>query len=281
MSYREIPTVPIAPSRIAPAKGAPGELRIVPLSSLLVDSRYQREISELGRTNVRNIGENFDWTKFTPLIVAPIEAEEFKGRFAVVDGQHRAAAVKARGDIQEVPCWLIQALTLQQAQAFIAINAKTTHVTTTAVWYARLAANEPDAIAAFEVCKKAGVQIMRFPDAVAQRTASQTVAVVEIHKARVFHGDAAVIKALKILVQAGQLRGRCLLTRSFIRAVVNLCRGEWKGIDVSSAAVRLRAVDPEKVDAKAVLLSRSRGGTRAEHVVHLLRDIVSGKREAA
>lgn len=277
MTYRDIPTVPIAPARINAPKGVPGELRFVPLSSLVIDPRYQREISEIGRTNVRNIGENFDWSRFTPLVVAPAEIE---GKLAIIDGQHRAAAAKARGDITLVPCWLIQALTLQQAQAFIAINAKTTHVTTTAVWYARLAAAEPDAIAAFEVCKKAGVQIMRFPDAVAQRTASQTVAVVEIHKARVFHGDGAVIKALKILVHAGQLRGRCLLTRSFIRAVVNLCRGEWNAIAIASAAVRLRAIDPEKVEAKAVLLSRSRGGTRAEHVVHILRETVAGKKAA-
>ena len=273
--YREIPKVPIAPDRIAAPLGKPGELRWVPLSDLLIDSRYQREINEVGRNNVRSIGENFDWNCFTPLIVAP--AAEVPGKLAVIDGMHRAAAVKARADIKDIPCWLIEAPTLKQAQAFIAINAKTTHVTTTAVWYARLAARDPDAIAVFEVCKRAGVHVMRSTDVVAQRTAKQTVAIVEIHKARVNHGDAPVVKALKILVNAGQLRGRCLLTRSFIRAVVHLCKGEWKSLDASSAAIKLRALDPEKVEARAVLLSQRDGQTRAEHVVHLLRELVAGK----
>ncbi|MBI1213846.1 MAG: hypothetical protein GC190_20485 [Alphaproteobacteria bacterium] len=280
MSYRDVPAVAIAPNRIEPIRGEPGKLMWLPIDKLVIDTRYQREITEHGRVNIRGIGERFDWRRFAPLMCAPIIDPNRVGYFAVIDGQHRAGGAKARGDIETIPCWVVDAMTLEQAHAFMAINATSTHVATTAVWYARLAANDPDAMAAFDVCKRAGVHVLRSSEAVAQRTAHQTVAITEIHKARVLNGDAPVVKALKVLVRAGQLRGRCLLTRSFIRASVLLCATDWKRIEVGSAAISLRAIEPDKIEARAVTLSRKDGRPRTEHVVTLLRDMVAKGRAA-
>lgn len=69
------------------------------IDKLVVDSTYQREIGRRGAANVYQIAENFDWSKFAPVIVAPIEG----GKFAIVDGQHRTTAAMLRGQ-QEVPC---------------------------------------------------------------------------------------------------------------------------------------------------------------------------------
>ncbi|MEP9354897.1 ParB N-terminal domain-containing protein [Xanthobacter sp. KR7-65] len=69
------------------------------VQKLVVDPEYQREMSRRGVSNVRRISENFDWSKFAPVIVAPVEG----GRFAVVDGQHRTTAAMLRG-IESVPC---------------------------------------------------------------------------------------------------------------------------------------------------------------------------------
>jgi len=84
---------------------------------LVVDTEYQREIGRRGATNVAQIAEHFDWSKFAPVIVAPVEG----GRFAIVDGQHRTTAAILR-EIKEVPCQVVQADRAQQAAAYAAVN---------------------------------------------------------------------------------------------------------------------------------------------------------------
>jgi hypothetical protein len=46
--------------------------RAAPFLELVVDVSYQREIGRRGATNVNQIAENFDWSKFAPVIVAPV-----------------------------------------------------------------------------------------------------------------------------------------------------------------------------------------------------------------
>ena|ERR1700686_5427879 len=67
-------------------------LERIETEKLVVDTTYQREIGRCGAANVQQIAENFDWSKFAPVIVAPIEG----GQFAIVDGQHRTTAATLR-----------------------------------------------------------------------------------------------------------------------------------------------------------------------------------------
>jgi len=91
---------------------------------LLVDTEYQREIGRRGAVNVVQIAEHFDWSKFAPVIVAPVAG----GHFAIVDGQHRTTAAMLR-DIKEVPCQLVQADRAKQAAAYAAVNGNVTKTT--------------------------------------------------------------------------------------------------------------------------------------------------------
>ncbi len=77
-------------------------LQWVKIAELVVDDRYQRPIYGAGRVNVRRIAEAFSWAKFAPIVVSPVEG----GRFAIVDGQHRATAALLRG-IEAVPAQVI------------------------------------------------------------------------------------------------------------------------------------------------------------------------------
>src|ERR1700722_8255050 len=74
-------------------------LQWVEVGELVIDSSYQRAIGRRGTINIKGIAENFDWSKFAPVIVAPVEG----GKFAVVDGQHRTTAAMLRG-VESVPC---------------------------------------------------------------------------------------------------------------------------------------------------------------------------------
>ena len=48
-------------------------LEWIETEKLVVDASYQREIGRRGAINVNQIAENFDWSKFAPVIVAPVE----------------------------------------------------------------------------------------------------------------------------------------------------------------------------------------------------------------
>src|SRR5580693_7468122 len=85
----------------------------IEVNRLVVDKTYQRDISRAGSANINRIAEFFEWAKFSPVIVAPVEG----GRFTVIDGQHRATAAMLRG-IEKVPCEIVHIDRARQAETF-------------------------------------------------------------------------------------------------------------------------------------------------------------------
>src|ERR1700690_2596042 len=93
--------------------GQPPKLEWLSIADLVIDPEYQREITFVGRKNVRRIAGSFNWAMFTPVMVAPVGSS----KFAIVDGQHRATAAKLCG-LDRVPCMIIHADRGGQAMAF-------------------------------------------------------------------------------------------------------------------------------------------------------------------
>lgn len=143
------PTAPLQP-------GSVPFFQWIEIKYLGIDKTYQREIGKRGQINVRHIAEHFDWSKFTPVIVAPVEG----GFFAIVDGQHRTTAALIRG-IEKVPCQVIQVDRATQAAAYAAVNGNITQTTPQQLFHARLAANDADAEELSRVCAAAEVIIVR------------------------------------------------------------------------------------------------------------------------
>ena len=72
------------------------------IKDLVIDDTYQRDIGRRGRINVNRIAERFDWSKFAPVIVAPVEG----GRFAIVSAPRpspRARRPRAQGRDSDLP----------------------------------------------------------------------------------------------------------------------------------------------------------------------------------
>lgn len=68
------------------------------IEDLVVDSRYQRPLNTGNWAAIRRIAKDFRWSRFSPVLVAPVEG----GRYAVIDGQHRAHAAALCG-IESIP----------------------------------------------------------------------------------------------------------------------------------------------------------------------------------
>lgn len=141
---------------IGPISGAPGQMKMLRISSLRVDGNYQRAMTVGSVRNIQRICKAFDWAKFLPVIVVEIE----DGLWAIVDGQHRATAALTIG-IDRVPCYELQCSMSEAAGAFAAINGNVTPMKPVDLWFARLAAGENEALDLKAVLDAADVSVTR------------------------------------------------------------------------------------------------------------------------
>jgi ParB-like nuclease domain len=171
-------------------------LEWINVEKLVVDVTYQREIGRRGAANVNQIAENFDWSKFAPVIVAPVEG----GVFAIVDGQHRTTAAILRG-LDQVPCQVVQADRAKQAAAYAAVNGNVTKTTAQQLYHAKLAARDADALVLADVCAAAGVEILRKNLVRASIKRGQTYAVTSLNRCLALYGRDTLITALQCITE--------------------------------------------------------------------------------
>lgn len=194
---------PIAAGGIKPpvelAAGTPPELAFVPIVNLRVDPAYQRRISRAGLKNIARIVGDFRWSRFSPVIVAPLEKSEPQ-LYVVIDGQHRASAAAACG-FDTVPCQVIVADACEQAAAFAAVNAVVTKMHNLQVHHARLVADDPQALAIARVARAASCEILKYPVQTYLQKPGQTMAVASIGRSIADYGENTVITALQCITE--------------------------------------------------------------------------------
>lgn len=141
------------PTNVDP--GESPELAYLEVADLVFDAAYQREIENRGRKNIQKIAENFQWGRFSPLLVARAPA----GKFAVIDGQHRAHAAALAGQTK-VPALISELTPSEQASAFSWVNGSITNLTPNQIFKAALNALEPWAVQCDAVVSRAGCRLM-------------------------------------------------------------------------------------------------------------------------
>jgi hypothetical protein len=186
---------PAPPKPAAP--GAPGYLLWIPISKLRIDSNYQRPVLNAGRANIKRMVEEFSWSLFAPLIVAPREG----GTYAVIDGQHRAIAAITHGGITELPALSIVASPAIEARAFAVINGMVTRVSSLSIHRAMVAAGDDEACAADAACAEAGVKILAYPKTDCRP--GETLAVGTIKDCLKRFGRAVLVDSMRIVTQTG------------------------------------------------------------------------------
>lgn len=198
LSYRTIEIADYAKVDTPSDRGQRPELRWLEIASLVIDETYQREITNVGRKNVRRIAWEFNWSMFSPLIVAPVGV----GKYAIIDGQHRATAAALCGE-SSVPCAIIECERGEQARAFRAINGNTTRLHSLHVFHAGVLAGERNAVEISRVCAESGVSILRYPVPTSKHRPGETLACRTIGKLLAKFGDACVAATLTAMRQSG------------------------------------------------------------------------------
>ena len=156
------------------------------------------------------------WSCFAPVVVAPVEG----GKFAIIDGQHRTTAAALVG-FESVPCQVVIADQERQAAAFKAINGITTPISRMALHAAALVANEPWAVKLADVCKRAEVELLRYPVPTDRQDAGQTMAVGAIAQCLQRYGEETLITALQCVTQTTNNSPGALSART-IKALCNV-----------------------------------------------------------
>lgn len=183
------------------------------IDKLVIDDRYQRELTETGRRQIVRIAQAFDWAKFTAVDVAAVPGR----RYAIIDGQHRVHAALAVG-IDRVPCRISNLSPSQQAAAFAAINGQVTAVTIWNIYRAALVAGDAWAIASRDVCESAGCELMTCNASTAHKKPGEIYAVGFIKNQIDTGQQDSLIVALKALKRSWRGRNAELWSHRPLRA---------------------------------------------------------------
>lgn len=140
-----------------PQLGAPPSLEQVPLDRLQVDPTYQRATdSQSSRLLIAGMVKAWDWSLCQPIVVS----RRADGTMWVLDGQHRVAGARARGDIPYLPCVLLSSLDPQtEARTFVDLNTRRQRLTQGQIFHGQLAAGEPTARLVQQMLDQAGWRV--------------------------------------------------------------------------------------------------------------------------
>ena len=188
--------------------GAQPSLRWLPIGDLLIDPTYQLPIVAGGRQKIYRIARTFSWSCFPPLVVAAIKG----GKFAIIDGQHRATAAAVAG-FDKVPCQIVTATREEQAAAFKTINGTRSPSSRMALQAAAAVASEPSAVRVADICARAQVKLLRYPVPVDRQTPGQTMAVGTVEQCLKRYGEDTLITVLQCVTQTKNNRPGALSAR--------------------------------------------------------------------
>ena len=147
--------------KVNPPLGTLPVLQYCTPDQLEVDPAYQRGLdSGPSQALIRRIAVHWDWGLCQPLIVARRGGPGSGQALFVVDGQHRLAAAKLRGDIHQLPCVVASyADAADEAACFVALNQQRRPLGRLVVFKAELAAGDPEARAVAGAVEAVGLRI--------------------------------------------------------------------------------------------------------------------------
>lgn len=132
-------------------------------SKLVINEEYQRELSTASLRQIAKMATKWSWSSFKALSVAPTDDPEI---FEVVDGQHTAIAAITNGNIEFLPCVIMDAKTLEEkANGFLGINRGRIALTPAAIYAAEVSAKDEAAMAVEVALSISGARVIACPPA--------------------------------------------------------------------------------------------------------------------
>ena len=126
---------------------------------LRLDDSYQRSTDNgASRSLIKRIAKGWDWRMCLPLVVSKRD----DGSLWVIDGQHRLAAAKLRGDIPFLPCCVgVYGSVADEAAMFVAMNRSRKPMNRLDDFHAAIASGDSEAIQIAQLINGAGFTVSR------------------------------------------------------------------------------------------------------------------------
>lgn len=190
----------VATTTFEPQRGTVPVLEIVPIDELSIDPSYQRSIeNRASQKLIREIAQRWHWGLCQPLVVS---ARDDGASLFVIDGQHRLEAARLRGDIEALPCVLVECDGAEEeAASFVQLNQNRRPLTALEIFRAAIASGEEQAIAIAQAITSAGLTIAPHLTSVAWRP-GMIGNIGGIERAWRRHGPEVTVQALRILARA-------------------------------------------------------------------------------
>jgi hypothetical protein len=236
-------------------------------AELVVDDQYQRMLTvSRGSAQVRKIVREFSWRAFGALVVSA----GADGRYAVLDGQHRAAAALSHGAIGRVPCVLVTGGVPEQARAFARINSDRRRLDQAQTFHALVAAGDARAVALKALLDEAGVAVQRNPHPDGVRPL-HTRAIGPLNQMMQRVGEVHVLDALDMIATAhAELPNQFGGSQIWAVALVVKAIHDGQG-DLDRLAAVVAGTDLEELQVKAAAYRRQfRRGTIYRHMADML-----------
>lgn len=238
------------------------EMKWIERDNFVVDHHYQRQTSsQRSQEIIRKISERFLWARFQPPTVTPGP----RGKYVVIDGQHRIAGALLRDDIKKIPCYVVPDLDQkQQAENFVAINRDRAQLHPLAIHHALVLMGDPVALKVKDVCEEADVSIARQPAPNGQTKPRETAALGAITAGLRIHGEENVIAALMIVPEAYKLTPG-MMRSSILKVLMRFFKLTGvRNVDRRALIFVLREKDPATLETEAALYCNKNGGRRED-----------------
>jgi len=233
------------------------ELCWVAVDRLVVNERYQREISERSVTLIRRIVQNWSWDRVRPAVVVRLPDATFE----VLDGQHLATAAATHGGVTEIPCLVLPPVSIEgMAAAFVGLNRDRVGMTSQQVFRAELEAGDPVCLAVRDGVLSGGGEILLRPPVRGEFKIGQTIAVAALKAVARAKGKAGVAR----VVRAGIAMRLSPISAAYVQALQALFwareyAGELEDGAYTAAVLRadhLALIDRAKARAKDLKITK-------------------------
>lgn len=203
-----------------PARGTMAVMQYCLPGQLDIDPSYQRSIDNPeSQALIADIALNWHWGRAQVLAVS-----RRGGKLYVVDGQHRLAAARLRGDIPQLPCLIEEFSDIaEEAALFNDLNDKRRPVSAIDKFRAGIVAGDAECIAVGEAMNRVGLALAPHTNPTSWK-AGQIANIGGIRAAWKTHGAAASELALTVLAAA--FKGQVLIYAGTIYpGLVAVCAG--------------------------------------------------------
>jgi hypothetical protein len=243
-----------------PIEEWPYEYAVLPIDSLFVDPSYQREALP---AFIRRIMANFD----PHLVGVLLASKRPDGRYALIDGQQRWTALKAKR-YKTAPCLVYNVEPHEEAWLFAKFGRERRNLNSWATFRGFLAAGDPHALAIKAAVEDAGLKIGKLRG---ENTIGAVAALEDVYKRNHPDGREALLWSLEFLGDAFPNNKRTWegdLIRAAGRLYKTYTRDELNTIDLTLAA---GALGLEKLNERAVERKRTEGRSqRSTELAHVL-----------